>query len=421
MRFVTLLVAVFAAAAAGQDAPQPLPRGPETVTVPLMLDHNRVVINAEITLPDGSAQRVRAWIDNGNPDLLMSRRVATVLGLNVTCGDQSCSAPPPEQISIGGMKIGLAAAKQAKIPLKPADAASVLVPGLSAEINIPSTVLRNYAVLIDLSGHEFTIGQPGKLQFKGVKSKAIVDSQNGLIEIPSEIEKKKYNLALDLGSSISVLGETLFDQLAAAHPEWPHMTGAVGPANMWGTSDELNARLLRVERLQFGPLFLTGVPAMRPSPGAVEVFGKRAGLAGVGVLGTEALMNYRVGIDYAHSAVYFDIGRLFNFPDFDVIGLILRPEDDGKFTVLGVADYNGKPSISVGPDGVQPGDHLVAVDGISTAGSTLGQVWLMLGGVPGKTRTLTVERGGKQFSVAGRVQRFLEEREENKDERQYFR
>jgi len=89
--------------------------------------------------------------------------------------------------------------------------------------------------------------------------------------------------------------------------------------------------------------------------------------------------------------------------------------------VLGVADYNGKPSISVGPDGVQPGDHLVAVDGISTAGSTLGQVWLMLGGVPGKTRTLTVERGGKQFSVAGRVQRFLEEREENKDERQYFR
>ena len=86
------------------------------------------------------------------------------------------------------------------------------------------------------------------------------------------------------------------------------------------------------------------------------------GVPTVGLLGSNVLLNYRVGLDYAHSTVYFDIGRTYNFPDFDVIGLILRPEDDRRFTILGVADFDGKPSVPAGGDGVQPGDHLVAVN-----------------------------------------------------------
>jgi hypothetical protein len=135
----------------------------------------------------------------------------------------------------------------------------------------------------------------------------------------------------------------------------------------------------------------------------MALFGKRAGLPTAGLLGANALLNYRVGLDYAHSTVYFDVGRLFSFPDFDVVGLILRPEDDGGFTILGIADLNGQSSVS----DVQAGDHLVAVDGIPVSGSTMGQVWSMLGGEPGKERTLAVERAGKQFTVVAKVQHFL--------------
>jgi C-terminal processing protease CtpA/Prc len=134
-------------------------------------------------------------------------------------------------------------------------------------------------------------------------------------------------------------------------------------------------------------------------------FGKNGGMVTGGLLGSEALINYRIGIDYAHSSVYFDIGRTFNFPDFDLIGLILRPEDDGRFTILAIADYDGKASVSQ----VQAGDQLIAVDGIPVHGYTLGQVLLMLGGEPGKERSLTVERAGKQFIVAAKVQHFLGE------------
>lgn len=346
MRLVTAIVGILTTAAFAQNASTPAPRPePKSVTIPIALDHNRVIIDVNLTLPDGSAKRVRAWVDNGNPDLCMSRRVATLMGLAVTCDDRTCSAPPPSDITIGGMKIPLTAVKEAKIPLKPTAAAAVMIPGMAAEINLPSTVLRSYDVLINFPDHQFTIAQPGSLKFNGVKAKTIVNPQNGLIQIPSQTENKKYSLALDLGQSISFLAEELFDKLSATHPNWPHMTGAIGPANIWGSEDELKGKLMRLDRLQYGPLFLTDVAVVDLSKDRMIGFEKRAAAPIAGLLGSEALMDYRVGLDYAHAAVYFDIGRTFKYPDFDVIGLILRPEDDGRFTILGVADYDGQPSV----------------------------------------------------------------------------
>ncbi|MGC2403130.1 MAG: hypothetical protein WA510_25300 [Acidobacteriaceae bacterium] len=413
MKFLTVLslgLTLCTRLGLAQSAPQiqgPSHTEPMSVTVPITLDHNRVVIDVDLRLHDGTTQRVRAWVDNGDPDLYLSRRLAELTGGSISCDRQLCTSTPPVEIDVGGMTITLVGRtpgtgiKEAKLP---ADGHPI-APGMSVEINIPSTVLRNYDLLIDFPDHKLTIGQPGSLQFKGVKTKVIVNPANGLVQVPSQIQNKKYNLALDLGSSISFLADDLFNKLATAHPDWPHMTGAIGPANIWGLADEPKWRLIRIDRLQYGPLFLTDVAGVDFPGDRMIFFEKRAGIATAGLLGAEALTNYRIGLDYAHSTAYFEIGRTFNFPDFDVIGLILRPEDDGRFTILGVADYGGKPSV---PD-VLTGDHLVAVDGIPTVGSTMGQVWLMLGGEAGKERTLTVERAGKQFDVVAKVRHFLGE------------
>jgi hypothetical protein len=393
------------ASSAAQDKSIP---GLQPVTVPAVIDHNRVVIDADIALPDGSSRHVHVWVDNGNPDLYLSRHLATLLALDVTCDDKECSAPPPRDIVIGGMTIPLAV-KQAHIPLKPVSAASVLAPGLNAEINLPATVLRHYDVLIDFPGHKFTLGAPDTIHFLGSSAKVQINAENGLIQVPSQIENKKYNLALDMGACISFLSEELFDKLAAAHPDWPHMTGAVGSADMWGTDEEPKWKLMRLARLQYGPLFLTDVAVVDFAKDRMDFFEKRAGVPTAGLLGSNVLLNYRVGLDYAHSMVYFDIGRLFNFPDFDVIGLVLRPEDDGSFTILGIADFDGQPSVPSGPGGLQPGDHLLAIDDIPVRGLTMGQVWSMLGGTPGQERKLTIERGGRRFALTAMVQHFLGE------------
>jgi hypothetical protein len=417
MRFTTALqFLILTTAALAQNSPKLAPQPePQSVTVPITLDHNRAVIDVGVPLHNGTTQRVHAWVDNGNPDLYMSQRVLELTGGSLSCDGQLCSATPPVQMNIGGMTIPLGGQnagtgiKEAKVPAGNAP----IAPGLDAEINIPSTVLSHYDVLINFPGHELTLAQPGTLKFNGVNTKVIVNAGNGLIQVPSQIENKKYNLALDLGSSISFLSEELFDKLATAHPDWPYMTGAVGLANMWGSDDETKWKLMRIDRARYGPLYLTNVVVADFPKDRMTFFEKRAGVPTAGLLGSEALLNYRVGLDYAHSTVYFDIGRLFNFPDFDVIGLILRPENDGRFTVLSIADYNGKPSVPQGQEGVQAGDHLVAIDGILVSGSTMGKVWSLLGGEPGKERTLTVERAGKEFTVVAKVQHFLGEPEES--------
>lgn len=392
------------------------PVGTKSVTVPLTIDHNRIVINVDLRVPDGSMQTIRAWVDNGNAELDLSRRVATLLGLNVACGAQECSSAPPQEIVVGGMTIPLREVKEAKIPLKPVNAAAVLASGMNVEINIPSIVLRNYDVLVDFPEHKFTIGMPGTVHFRGSSGKVQVNAANGLIQVPSQIERKKYNLALDLGASISFLSEELFASLAAAHPDWPQMSGAVGSANVWGADEETKWKVMRVDRVQYGPLFLTNVPFVSFPKAFMDFFTKRAGIPTAGLLGADALQNYRVGLDYAHSTVYFDIGRLFNFPEFDVVGLVLRPEDDGRYAILGVPDFDGKPAV----DGVQAGDHLVAVNDIPVQGSTMGQVWSILGGTPRQEKKLTVERGGKTFVVAANVEHFLgdvPDKKENKKKR----
>ena len=150
---------------------------------------------------------------------------------------------------------------------------------------------------------------------------------------------------------------------------------AVGPANLWGANDEPQWKLLRLERLQYGPQFLSGAVMVSTPPDAGAILEKRAGIATAGLLGSNALLNYRIGIDYAHKMAYFEIGTTFKAPDFDVVGLILRPEADGRFTVIGVADFDGKPSV---PE-VQSGDLLISVDNIPAPGSTMGLASVVLG------------------------------------------
>jgi hypothetical protein len=400
---LSLVVSAFAQVPAKPDA--------RAATVPVTLDHDRVVIDVYLPLPDGTTKRVRGWVDNGNPDLYLSRHAAGLMGLAVTCDEKLCTAAPPAAITIGELSIPLAGVKQVLIPLKPPSAAGVMAPGMSAEISIPSTVLRNYDVLIDYPNREFTIGGPGSVKFKGVNAK-VTSLANGLIQVLAQIENKKYKLALDLGSSISFISEDIFSRLANSHIDWPQMTGAVGQANVWGSADERQWKVMRIDRLQFGPLYLTAVAVVKSTKNGAQPFDKVIDNQADGLLGAQALMNYRVGLDYAHSTVYFDLGSTFKFPDFDVVGLILRPEDDTQFTVLGVAEFDGKPSV---PD-VQSGDHLMAVDEIPVPDSTMGQVWSLLEGTPGQERKLTLERAGKQFSVIAKVQHFLGQAEEDQSQ-----
>jgi hypothetical protein len=279
----------------------------------------------------------------------------------------------------------------------------IIAPGSSAAINIPSTVLRNYDVVFDYPNRQFTIGPPGSISFQGTAAKAQINPQNGLVQIASKIDGQDYTISFDAGSSTSLLSGELIEKWLKAHPAWPHMTGAIGSANMWGAAEEAHWPLLRLPSIDYGGVILKNVVVASFPEKFMHWYQDRAGAQTVGLIGANAFTDYRVGIDYAHNTLYMQRTLAKSAPDIDVVGLTLRPEPDEKYTIIGIADYNGKPAV---PD-VKVGDVLVGVDGAPATGATMGQVWSLLGGTPGTMRTLTLERDGKRFTVDANVHRFL--------------
>src|ERR1700733_7584945 len=73
MRFTAAFaVFILITAALAQQAPKLTASQPESVAVPVTLDQGRIVIDVDLPLPNGSTERVRGWVDAGNPDLYMS-------------------------------------------------------------------------------------------------------------------------------------------------------------------------------------------------------------------------------------------------------------------------------------------------------------------------------------------------------------
>lgn len=394
-----LISLILAVAAAAQTSPQ-------SATVPVTLDHNRIIIDVYLPLPDGSQKRVRGWVDNGNADVWLSERVAKLMALQPmpdsketeTLGAKVRIFQVPKEIVVGGMKISFAEAKEAKTV-----SAESIAPGSSAEINLPSTVLRNYDLIMDYVDRELTLAAPGQAKFTGKSAKTFVNPPNGIIQVPAKIEAKPYQLTLDIGSSFSMLMGDVFEKLAKDNPKWPRNIGAVGTELFWGMQEEATQHALRVPAIEYGPVKLAEVGFDTLPQAFMSFYRQRAGADTSGLIGGSALLNYRVGIDYAHSTVYFDQRGSYVAPGIDVVGLTLRPELDGRYTVIGVPDYEGKLAV---PE-AKAGDVLVAIDKVPAKGSTMGQIWSLLGGDPGETRVLTFERDGKQFTVNATVRRFL--------------
>jgi hypothetical protein len=378
----------------------------QVATVPVTLDHNRIIIDVYLPLPDGTQKRVRGWVDTGNAELWLSQRVAKLMALEPLpdgketemLGAKVRPVAAPKEVTIGGMKISMAAAKEAKM----VEAESV-ASGSSAEINLPSTVLRNYDVIMDYPDRELTIAAPRAVKFTGKSAKAFVNPENGILQLPAKIEGKPYQLTLDLGASFSMLGGDFFQQLAKENLKWPRNTGAVGTELFWGMQEEAKTEAFRMPSLEYGPVKLVQVGFDELPQSFMEFYRKRAGAESSGLIGGNALLNYRVGIDYAHAAVYFDERGNYIAPGIDVVGLTLRPERDGTYTIIGVPDYDGKPAV---PE-AHAGDVLVAIDKVPAKGATMGQIWSLLGGNPGEKRQLTLERDGKQMTVTAMVRRFL--------------
>lgn len=389
--------------------------GIESVTVPFTLDHNRMLVEAEIQRDDGSWRKALLWVDTGNPTFFISGPLAADLGIESPGAEGGLPGSPeggafevtaPAGVRIGGMAIDFAGVKSV-VMTQP----FWLFSATHNDANLPSTVLMKYHVVFDYPEKRLTIARPGAIEPRGTMAPADVHAETGIVQVDAVIDGDSLSLALDNGASYSFADAGPLERLFARHPGMPRLTGTTGCANMWGwwPPMEETLPLFRLPEVAIGPVSLTGVGIV----GVTDVFQNGYSLGRIysmksarpvaGFLGPNSFIDFRVEIDYADGAVYFERGARPGGFDMDLVGLALRPLEDGRYEVLGVAVKDGKPLV----EGVERGDLLLRVGDLSTDGATMGAVVDALRGVPGEIRTLVLEREGVRFTIEAKVERCL--------------
>jgi hypothetical protein len=229
-----------------------------------------------------------------------------------------------------------------------------------------------------------------------------VNAETGLFQVAATLDGESVQLGVDNGSAGTWVADSLTTAWRSRHPDWPHATGAVGSTNFFGFDFEATGVLMRLPELGLGPLRVSDVGLLGLDQSLFVWYSKKSAGAVVGFIGANVLKGFRLEVDYPNRMTYWEVAPPPDQGDLDIIGLTLRPETNGGFTVAGVATKDGRPAV----EGVQPGDTLIRVGALDAAGATMGAVVDALRGKPGETRTLVIERAGKRSTVDAKVMRF---------------
>lgn len=366
---------------------------PELAHVPMLMDNNRVTIEVNVTSAEGRTETVHAWVDTGNPDLWISAGLAERLGL--WHHSPEADSPLGKVYLVETPQVFDIAGFQLKVPRSVRGIAFVapsVLPGMDADINIPASVLAQAEIELDYPNKRLGIGKPGSGSHSGTKAVVSIDPTTSRVKMPAVIDGVTYQVGLDSGAGYSSIDQALMQHLLQAHPDWPHLTGYLGPSNSRGLAEELTLHLIRIPQMTWGPLQLDQV-------GMDEILeaSKRLPSAGdvIGALGGNVLKNFRIDIDYADGIAYFDKTTANDTDQLSMVGLILRPEADGGYSVQKDLDLDGNTSTpSAATD-----DRLVAVDGVAVTNMTMGQVIEALTGMPGQAKKLLLQHGTSTYLI----------------------
>jgi hypothetical protein len=370
-----------------------------------IFDDNRIFVELRFIRPDGTEREALAFVDLGTPQLVISENLRRELQVEQT---------KPVVFRVGGVEVKVDASAIAT------DSGFGMT-GPNGKRTIPveavvgGSVMKNFAVTFDYGKQILTFVAPDHLSAEGDAITCRVNKKTGLVSVTAEIAGKSYNLAIDCGSAYTWIRNDVAEQLVKDHPEWKHGIGAVGEANMQTRADgaEARATILRLPEVKLGKLRLTQVGAMGIAPVAppfppiageskvegnfFDWYSKKAPERVDGWLGGNALRGFRVTIDFSTGMTYWQREIDPDPHDLDQVGITLETRDNvkGYFIAAIATTMNGKPAVQ----SVRVGDKLLQVDDVVLSDATRGAIFSALHGKPGTTRTLLLERNGKQMRV----------------------
>jgi len=279
------------------------------------------------------------------------------------------------------------------------------------EAVLAAGVLRNFEVVIDYRRRTLTLAHPGTVAPRGIAVPFRLNEETGLIAIDATIDGRSYPVTIDNGSAYTWFRQDSAMRWLRRHPEWERGKGAVGPSNMMMSGDgaEASGILLRIPKIEIGPLTLTNVGALgagrgrgaTPGLGLFDWYSTKNAVPVIGWIGGNVLEGFRLTIDYRRRTIYWQKQTDADTSELDAVGLTLQSQNH-EYIVSTIATKNGRPTVA----GVVPGDKLVRVGNLETATARSGALFRAMHGKPGEIRTLILERAGHRFSVPATVTAF---------------
>lgn len=302
------IAACIALCVAGIFGCSTLPRGgggPDQVTVPMVIEGNRVFVDLSFRKPDGTMRIARFQVDTGGGSFLLTEQLARDIGL-------SWGETTTEEGATLARTTSTPAASIKGFPLQ-FDSDRVLVvvgrknllpavsPG-SAEGLLPGYVLAHYHVIFDYPNGTFTLARPNTLKPVGAAQPMTVSTRQGFPRTEIEIDGEPHGFLLDTGSSITIVSERLTREWRQRHKDWESHPGVFGEASTFGGS-VLETMFVPDARWAGYRLGRFAVVAQRE--GVFENWMSQMMTAPIeGSLGGNVLHDYRLELDYPNQKLY---------------------------------------------------------------------------------------------------------------------
>lgn len=373
------------------------PTAPFNVTVPMVVENHRPYVDFEITGSNGRRLKAHFYVDTGGGAILLTESLAKRLGLKTTGKpfQEGGSALTPANLPTFSLdhRVLALTGVAAFIVIKTAGG----LQGTDAQGAFPARALRHYQVVFDYPARKFTVAAPHALKPEGTPVKTYIGDA-GMPVVTLAVDGAPHDFLMDTGGTYCMISAAQLGIWAKQHPQWPHASGAYGPANMLVGPGEVHYEMLRIAAMQWGPFALKHIGAVSRPVNAYEKFMSQiAGKPVIGSIAGNVLQAFRVDIDYPGDQIYLEHTAGIRDKPLSMVPVTLELKDR-SYVVAGTAP---------GMTAIHKGDRLLHVGTLDAQTATLAEIVRALQGKVGIRKNLLIERGGRRLEIQSRVRLIL--------------
>jgi hypothetical protein len=350
----------------------------DAISIPMTLENNRPYIDLSVGAANGHMLRGHFYLDTGGGSLVVTARFAAKVGLKAHGPARAqegtvLTSLKPLRFEANGVPISVAGVSSFATTKRVGG-----LQGTDADGVIPVRALARYIVTLDFRSGRLVLAQ-GRAPL-GLRRLPGHITPVGMPVVDGIVDGKTVPFLLDTGATYSVMDADLLQSLLARHPEWPHRTGAIGPANMLVGNAETRFTMLRLGQIALGSTVVDGAGFVARPNAAYHFMSTMLDTTVVGSIGDNVWLHYAITLDFPRKRLWISGPRRLRLPRTATADVALE-QRDGHYVIA---------AVSAKCDGLKAGDVVERIGRQPADGATLATLLDVLSGSPGTYATLKI-------------------------------